>query len=326
MLRARRPGPRSTSPDRRRESERGQLLVVFALAMVALIAMVGLIIDGGDTALQKRDQQNVADAAAMAAGYAYVNDVDEVAAAQAVAAANGYVDGSSSTIVNVNVGTDSITVTVSRPHRNYFSGIVGFGSWDVTAEATVEAGVPNGSYGAMPLIFNVDAFHDPTSKNPNSPKAFNEPGTGTEDVPQGNAQFNWTVFCTANGDGNTVQGDGNGGCNGDSNTVVDLINDEGTSTVVYLDDSIGPLNAGSHTTLFDALADVAIGTSFPVAIVDDNGGLVGWAWFTLTGSVGGSTKQISGYFSDEINAPPMTITQGRGDGDQSFPPIVQLID
>ena len=76
------PGRRPMAPSDRRVSERGQMLVIFALAMVALIGMVGLIIDGGDTALQRRDQQNVADAAAMAAGYAYVNGLDETAAAQ----------------------------------------------------------------------------------------------------------------------------------------------------------------------------------------------------------------------------------------------------
>ncbi|MEW5991740.1 MAG: pilus assembly protein TadG-related protein [Chloroflexota bacterium] len=315
MLRARKPGRRPTLPSERHESERGQLLALFALAMIAMIAMVGLIIDGGDTALQRRDQQNVADAAAMAAGYAYVNDMDETAAAQSVAASNGYVHGTDNTTVTVTVGVTSITVAVTRPHRNYFSGIVGFSSWDVTAEATVQAGVPNGAYGAMPLIFNDDAFNDPANQDPYNPVSFSEPGTGTEDVPQGTDQFNWTVFCTASGNE----------CNGNSDTVDDLINDEGTSTVIYLDDEIGPLNAGSHTTLFSSLAAV-VGHAYPVAIVDDSGALMGWAWFHITGSMGGETKQISGYFDTEFNAPPMTIVQGRGDGNEAFPPIVQLID
>ena len=54
------------------------MLVIFALALTGLVGMVGLIIDGGDTALQRRDMQNVADAAAMAAGYALVNGMDVV--------------------------------------------------------------------------------------------------------------------------------------------------------------------------------------------------------------------------------------------------------
>ncbi|TAK00731.1 MAG: hypothetical protein EPO36_07630 [Chloroflexota bacterium] len=311
-------GWRPTAPNDRRGSEDGQLLVIFALAMVALIGMVGLIIDGGDTALQRRDQQNVADAAAMAAGYAHVNGLDETTVAQAVAADNGYATGTNNTTVSVSVDNvaNTITVDVTRPHRNYFSGILGFSAWDVSATATVIAGWPNGAYGAMPLIFNADAFNDPLNRDPNTPATFDEPGTGTEDVPIGDAQFNWTVFCTANGEE----------CNGNSNTVEDLINDEGTSTVIYLDDEIGPLNAGAHTTLFDALADAAVGEAFPVAIVTDDGGLIGWATFHVTGSVGGETKQISGWFDSTFNAPPMTIIQGHGEGSHDLPPIVHLID
>ncbi len=313
--------PRPTSARRRPTapnwggSERGQLLVVFALALVALVGMTGLIIDGGDTFLQRRDQQNVADAAAMAAGYAYVNGIDSTAAAQSVAAKNGYTNGTNNTTVTVTIGSTSITVDVTRPHRNYFSGILGFASWNVATTATVQAGIPNGAYGAMPIIFNEKAFKNAANRNPNSPKAFDEPGTGNQDVPQNDATFNWTVFCTANGNP----------CNGDSNTVRDLINNDGTSTTVYLDDLIGPLNAGSHTTLFDALL-ASVGDSFPVAIVSDTGALTGWAWFHLTGSVGGSSKKISGWFSEEFNAPPMTIVQGHGNGQAMGAYVVELIN
>ena len=51
--------------------ERGQVLVIFALALVAIMAMTGLVLDGGSAFVQRRDMQNVSDSAAMAAGYAY---------------------------------------------------------------------------------------------------------------------------------------------------------------------------------------------------------------------------------------------------------------
>jgi hypothetical protein len=133
--------------------------------------------------------------------------------------------------------------------------------------------------------------------------SFDEPGTSTQDVPQGSNQFNWTVYCTASG---------SGGCNGDSNTVDDLIHDRGHSTTVDLEDEIGPLNAGSHATLFSDLSDL-VGTEhneFPVGIVNDDGSLAGWAMFHLTGSVGGSTKQIRGYFVSPVNRGQLKIVQG----------------
>jgi hypothetical protein len=280
------------------------MLVIFALALVALIGMVGLIIDGGDTFLQRRDQQNVADAAAMAAGYASVNGLDAVAveaAAHAVATANGYQDGQDGTRVrvSVSVGSGSITVDVSRPHRNYFAGAMGFASWDVATTASVQAGIPNGAIGVMPIIFNEKAFMLSGNRSAATPATFVLPPPGNEDAPTSDTDFSWTIFCTANGNP----------CNGNANGVNAYINSDGTSTVIATGDEIGPLNSGDMTTLFDGLAD-HVGETFPVAIVLDNSGVKGWAYFTLTGSVGGSTKSISGYFGDPITGNSMVITQG----------------
>src|SRR6185295_128615 len=89
---------------RRTRDERGQILVVFALALIAIIAMTGLVLDGGSTFVQRRDQQNVADAAAMAAAYAYSMTDDTGAAstaAQDTAASNGYTNGTGGVSVTV---------------------------------------------------------------------------------------------------------------------------------------------------------------------------------------------------------------------------------
>src|SRR4051794_27432332 len=52
---------------RSREPEHGQVLVVFALALVALLGFAGLALDGGSTFAQRRVQQTAADLAALAA-------------------------------------------------------------------------------------------------------------------------------------------------------------------------------------------------------------------------------------------------------------------
>lgn len=285
----------------RQERERGQMLVIFALALVALIGMVGLIIDGGDSFLQRRDQQNVADAAAMAAGYANVNGQDPTAAAKTVATANGYTDGMNGATVTVTVSSSDIKVDVNKPHQNYFSGVMGFTSWGVSTTASVQAGTPNAAYSPMPLIFNKKAFNDPNNKKSNAPASFDEPGNGNADVPTTSASFNWTIFCTANGNP----------CNANSNGVGNIIGNNGTGTTIYVDDAIGPLNAGAHTSLFSSLSAV-VGGAYPVAIVDDTGAVQGWAFFHITGSVGGSTKQISGWFEDQVNAATMVIAAGHG--------------
>ena len=54
-------------------AERGQILVLFTLGLVAMISMVGLVLDGGDAFAQRRDQQNAADLGALAGANAYMN-------------------------------------------------------------------------------------------------------------------------------------------------------------------------------------------------------------------------------------------------------------
>ncbi len=49
-----------------RKSERGQMIVIVAMALTALVAMAGLVIDGGMALANRRQVQNAADAAALA--------------------------------------------------------------------------------------------------------------------------------------------------------------------------------------------------------------------------------------------------------------------
>src|SRR4026209_171002 len=51
---------------RSHDRPRGQVIFIFAVALVALLAMTGLIIDGGHAWSQQRHVQNAADAAARA--------------------------------------------------------------------------------------------------------------------------------------------------------------------------------------------------------------------------------------------------------------------
>ena len=53
---------------RTRRRDRGSLAVVAAVAMVALIGMAALVVDGGYMAMRRRALQGVADAAALAGG------------------------------------------------------------------------------------------------------------------------------------------------------------------------------------------------------------------------------------------------------------------
>jgi len=296
--------------ERRSErGQRGQVLVIFTLAAVAIIGVVGLVIDGGMTFVQRRDQQNVADAAAMAGGYAYLNSTPMYdaptaqAAAIANAAANGYVNGVNST-VTVNVSGVNIVVNITRPHTNFFAGMLGMPQWNVSTTATTEAGVPNAAVGVMPILFNQKALAGAS----NNEVVFDEPPSGSADIPQDATTFNWTVFCVASGST----------CNADSNTVNALVDTRNSNPQdVTIDMTIAPLNAGSHATLYSTLS-AYVGTAFPVAIVDDSGNFLGLAYFHLTAVQGGSLKEIRGYFETPVNATAFHITPGVGAGYSAF--------
>ena len=305
-------------PGLEHRGERGQILIMFTLAIFVIVGMLGLVLDGGAAYAQRRAEQGVADLASMAGATAYLSTQGNVAtksaaadaAARLIATVNGYTDGVDDATVEILVSghTNGATVraNLTDAHRNNFASLVGMPTWDVSVTAAAETSErPNGAMGAMPLLFNAEAFPgaicDETA-GPCSPEVYQLPGTGNEDVPQDATQFNWTIFCQASGNA----------CNGDSRGVHDLIDQGGESDTIYINDDIGPLNAGSHTTLFNALQSHTSGV-FPVPIVNDDGEMVGWAYFKLLSVEGASEKVIRGYFVSPVNAAQLVVSPTGGD-------------
>jgi Flp pilus assembly protein TadG len=301
-----------------RASERGQALVFFVIALVAIIGMTGLVLDGGGAFAQRRDEQNGADLAVIGAAVAHANTPGDfftrktaaVTKAVQVAAANGYTEGAGGVNVTVTVtpiGNFSAryTVRIDKPHRNSFAGLLGQPSWPVSASAQAVTGVPNGANGVMPLIFNQQAFLPPA--DPWSSQIYSEPPPGPEDIPQDSTTFNWTVYCTAGGSE----------CNADSDVVSDLIDQFGEDHTVYIGDEINPLNAGSHTTLYGDLSQW-IGYEFPVGVVDDDGNFIGVAIFHLVAIDGAPEKEIIGYFTTDPDSTGPLVIGDYADGDPMF--------
>src|SRR3954464_2002045 len=231
---------------RRARDERGQVLVISCLALVVTVAMPGLVIDGGSTFVQRRDQQNVADAAAMAAGYAYSMTGSTSAAAaagQAIAASNGYTTGAGGVAIAMSNAAGNpgwnFTAVVTAPHNNHFTGLIGMPSWNVTTTATAISGRRSAASGAMPIIFNQRAFDTNGAGQSASAEAiYDEPDPGNQDVPLTSNKFNWTMYCDT--------------CNADSNTVRGIIDSGGLTAEADLSWKLSPLNAGSHDTLYSS--------------------------------------------------------------------------
>ena len=309
---------RPTSPDRGREG--GQIIVIFALALVAIIGMVGLVIDGGGAFAQRREEQKVADIAAVAGANAYMNAGTDagvnvrttaaIAAAQAAASRNGYTHGTGGAVVTVDVELQSsgarVRVGMTAPHENSFARVMGMNSWDVSVSAAADAGLVDTGYGAAPWTMNINAFNADGSPKYTSanPQDF---GESNGDYPTSQLDIAWTDF---NGNNNVNTNEVRGIIDG-SNVVTEAINEN---------QYIGQHNQGNHTALYGDVNQYLAGEDVPVPIVGPgnpgcdapeqahlDGCFKGWAMFHVVSASGGSDKTIRGYFLGDFISQPLSV-------------------
>jgi hypothetical protein len=193
---------------RKHEAEPGQILVIVAVGLMAMIAMVGLVIDGGHAWGQQRDTQNGNDAASeagalklsenlpfVAAGEAAPNTNGDVAAAiEAVAAANDvFVDEAWYTDFDGNriagppligpgslaagllppANADGVEVVAFKDFDTFLGQIVGIHNMTARTTATAVAGyVDNpGRSNVLPVVFPLNIT---TCTNTNRPSTTGE--------------------------------------------------------------------------------------------------------------------------------------------------------
>lgn len=128
-----------------RSSERGQVLILFGGGIVALLIVAALAFDVGMMLVERRDQQNAADAAALAGARFVLSDAAKAEpAARQLAKDNGFDDADPNEVVNVYIpaihgryaglpGFIEVQIQASRP--SIFGGIIGRAVWPVGAFA-----------------------------------------------------------------------------------------------------------------------------------------------------------------------------------------------
>jgi hypothetical protein len=282
--------------------------------LVAVVAGVGLVIDGGFAFAQRRAEQNAADLGAFAGANALLNGQSATAAAQAATAANGYTHGSNGVTVDVAVTSTTVKVDITAPHANYFAGVVGQPTWDVSVTATALAGIPKNFTGVAPFILSQDLF-DPDTGLPFEPFTHSLPYTKTKgpgsDAPLEFDNMAWTNL----GTGSVSSADVKNALDGTVPINADL----------QINDYIGQRNNGVHNTLFDtnspmqpSINTTLAGLDVAVPIVGppvggpgtfcndgshDYGCFRGWALFHVDGAAkngGGEDGSITGYFKTGI--------------------------
>jgi hypothetical protein len=114
--------------------ERGQVLVLVVIGLVALIGITALVIDGGNVYLDHREAQNAADSAALASALARIRGENFVQKANEVAAQNGYNnDGATNTVQVYSPPIDGshvgdieyIQIIITSRVDTFFGGVIG---------------------------------------------------------------------------------------------------------------------------------------------------------------------------------------------------------
>jgi hypothetical protein len=138
--------------------QRGQVMTLTVLFIIALCGMAALVLDVGSWFREQRELQQVADAAALAGAQALPED-----SARAEMLAHEYVtknDGPSPEIgfsSSSGARTDTISVRVQRPAEGFFARVFNIDSVTVSAKAAARASNPNSARWAAPI--GVDERH-----------------------------------------------------------------------------------------------------------------------------------------------------------------------
>jgi Flp pilus assembly protein TadG len=137
----------------------GQVMVLICFSLIALMGVIAVVADFSFMQHQKNMMQTAADSAAMA-GAEELSYGDQVAAGQADAASNGYVNGQSSVTVTINnppstgpnaSNTAYVEAIVSKPEPTYFLSTIGINTMTVSVRAVAyEGNGPNCIYAMDP--------------------------------------------------------------------------------------------------------------------------------------------------------------------------------
>jgi len=136
--------------------ERGQIAVIAAFVLFAVMGMMVFVIDVGSVYQTRRNLQTIADSATLA-GVQELPENPALAVQTAVnyAALNNFAISSSDVIISgTYVNNDTITVTAVNPNTKlYFAGIFGQNSATVGANAKAIIGSPKKVNGVIPWGF-----------------------------------------------------------------------------------------------------------------------------------------------------------------------------
>jgi formylmethanofuran dehydrogenase subunit C len=146
----------------KKSKESGQVLIIYALVLVALLTLTGVAVDGSLFYLERRKVQNVADLSAIAGAYAKCSEEDIANAILNIADENGYDNNGTSNSVDIHIppidgeyagDPDYIQVNVSSTITPFLIQIARPGDLTVSADAVAICDTEGGSGSSAPEVY-----------------------------------------------------------------------------------------------------------------------------------------------------------------------------
>ena len=142
------------------QEQRGQVLIIVAIALTALLAFVALAIDVGNMYQVRRQMQNAADAGALAGARELCFGDPGQAEARAIEYAR--YNGAETVQVDFTNGGWTVDVTAGQNADMYIAPIIGVSNVDIAAEAAAACGDATSACGLWPVAVaknDWDAFY-----------------------------------------------------------------------------------------------------------------------------------------------------------------------
>ena len=133
--------------------EHGQSLVFIALALVGLVAMAALIIDGGSLYLNRRQAQTAADAAAMAGAYEKCVNKGTLTTITNVVNQYAITENGATAVDSLSLEDDSVVVVTSVSSPAFFATILGQENNVASAEAAAGCFSPATFENVLPIAW-----------------------------------------------------------------------------------------------------------------------------------------------------------------------------
>ncbi len=191
------------------KKERGQVIILIAAGIVLLVAMAGLIVDGGNAYLNRRSAQTAADAAALAAAYEYCVNDGSMNSIEAVATKYATVLNDATAVIQPDGGngvvltSDEVTVYTQITADTFFAKILGIPQETVSAKASASCFNPKGVGAGDDIMPIAWACRPPEGEEPEEDCVLQKiPYAVFEQIES--SGFNFSQYLLDVGDGSTA--------------------------------------------------------------------------------------------------------------------------